>query len=222
MRIVVTYRHHGDDQYLSLIEKALASAKRFDYETVLVGNIEAGDLKLPVKEEADGHLMNWILAAQLAYIESPLFSCNTVIFSPDALILRPLASVFLNDFDVAVTTRSNRRWPINNGVIFLKHTRKHAIAQCWRRALEICRAYPEDIQKWYGDQQALHEMIVSGYPEDRSVKVMELPCAQYNASPDNDGPIDEIMMQTAYIIHLKGKRKPKMADYWKRLTKGKL
>jgi hypothetical protein len=214
MRIVITYNHRGDDQYLSMIDLAFKSARRLGYTPVLVGNTKHADIIFSEKEE--DRLMNWVLAAQIAYIRHPMFDCNSVIFSPDALIVRPLQPIFDEVFDVGFTDRQNPRWPINNGVIFLKPQHKERIAAFWEDGLKICKAYPEDIQNWYGDQQCLKDLLVQERHIHHEVAVRMFPCSQYNASPD-DKEIDASMLNSAYIIHLKGKRKPMMQKYWEKI-----
>ncbi len=214
MRIVITYQHRGDDEYLKLIDLAFSSAKRLGYETILVGDIEAGDRRLCFPSSLEPHLMNWVLAAQLAYINSPVFDCNSVIFSPDALIAKPLDEIFDLDFDVAFTNRDNKRWPINNGVIFLKPEKRLQIAKLWEDARVTCKAYPIGIQDWYGDQQALHDVVLAKRPQLHGIKPALLPCDVYNASPRYGEEFDANLIESAYIVHLKGKRKHLMRDYW--------
>lgn len=218
MRIVITYRHHGDDRYIALIKQAFASAKRFGYETMLVGYGPVGDAWMPDASEEE-YLMNWILAAQLQFIESDFFNQDSVLFSPDALIVRPLEQIFEQDFDIGFTVRDNPRWPINNGVIFLKPQNKEKIADYWKFAISVCKSYPVETQKWYGDQQSVHEVYAQGSHEQIGLNVKLLPCAKYNASP-RLGPVDHELLKYAYIVHFKGKRKPLMKEYWGAICKG--
>ncbi len=211
MRVVITYLHKGNDEYLALIDQAFASAKRHGYETVIVGNYKGhADHWIYFGVDKESRLMNWILAAQLAFIESPLFDCESVLFSPDALINKPLDKVFELDFDVAFTDRDNKKYPINNGVIFLKPAQ--GIREFWLLCLAKCRTYSEDIQDWYGDQLSLWDVYNSGAHERLGVKAMLLPCDTYNASPKQD-VIDRRMIENAYVIHFKGKRKHMMKQY---------
>ena len=221
MRIVITYQQRDDFTYQTLIGMAFDSAKRFGYETVLVGNTYMqGDIKMEFLPEEEPRLMNWILAAQLAYIQSPLFDQPTVIFSPDALILKPLEEVFEKDFDVAFTDRKNPKWPINNGVIYLKPERKQALAAFWQKALDVCKSYPVETQDWYGDQQALHDVLQAGVHQQIGLHVELLPCEVYNASPMKPGAgFDKRLIKDAYVAHFKGKRKSSMKDYWRYVCK---
>lgn len=210
MNVVITYRHGGDELYYALIRDAFASAKRMGYKTISVGDFSDCDIHMPFVQ--DMPLMNWILAAQKHYIDSPEFDCNTVLFSPDALINRPLEEVFSQDFDAAFTIRDNKKYPINNGVIFIKPDNKRGLTRFWQSCLDICALYPPEIQGWYGDQKALWDACEAGYDCACGIKKAFLPCDQYNASPVN-GRIDKVMLTSAFIIHLKGRRKEMMKQY---------
>jgi hypothetical protein len=227
MRVVITFqlleekaRAKASLAYIDLIAMAFGSALALGYETVMVSNsILPATHKIDFPAEREPHLMNWILAAQLAYIESDLFDQPSVLFSPDALILRPLEPVFNeHDFDVAFTDRDNKKWPINNGVIYLMPRHKKALAALWRDALAVCKAYPLDVQEWYGDQQSLHDVVTAGRPEIHGLKYELLPCKTFNATPDDHaGEYDHSLLKRAFIAHFKGKRKNQMATYWKYL-----
>jgi hypothetical protein len=210
MRVVITYQDKGDDSYLPLIDMAFKSAKRLGYHTVTVGNLDAGDEHIPFDADREKHLMNWVLAAQLAYIESDMFDQPTVLFSPDALFVKAVDDVFTG-FDIAFTTRANPRWPINNGVIYLNHKNKDKIAEFWKSCLKTCRNYPLEIQDWYGDQQSLYDVLQSGKHSD--INITTLPCEIYNHSP-HSGYINDNDLKNAYILHFKGKRKNLTSSYW--------
>lgn len=222
MRIVITYQHRGDDSYLPLIDMALASASRLGYETVMIGNVDAGDIHLDFPADKEPYLMNWILAAQIAYVESPLFVENSVFFSPDALITRRLEPVFDMTFDLGFTDRANSRWPINNGVIFMKPQRRASIAKFFREALATCKKYSVETQKWFGDQQSLHDVYLSGAHRELELEVKMLPCRMYNAAPVLDDVLDRDLMEDAYVVHMKGKRKGMMKTYWEALCETSL
>lgn len=213
MNIVITYRHGGDTRYLELIDLAFKSAKQHGYNTILVGDIVDGDDFYNPDIEDGVYLMNWILRAQLSYIESELFDCNSVFFSPDALICRPLDDIFDLSFDLALTHRKNKKWPINNGVIYMKPKNKEKIANYWKQAIALCAAYPVDAQKWYGDQQSLGDLVESNKHSELGLNLRLLPCEKYNCSPRN-GAFEAGLLNRAHIIHLKGKRKNLMEQYW--------
>lgn len=217
MRVVITYQQRLDASYLDLIKMAFHSASVQGYTTVLVGNIRNyGDHHIEFLPENERLLMNWVLAAQLAYIQSKLFDQPTVIFSPDALILKPLEPIFDQPFDVAFTERDNPKWPINNGVIFIKPENKNKLAAFWHGCLAICKSYPIETQEWYGDQQSIHDALESGVDDDIGLDAIRLPCDIYNASPMRPGQAySKKLLKDAYIAHFKGKRKKDMKEYWR-------
>lgn len=217
MRIVITYRSEGRNEYIPLMEAAFASAKKLGYETVLVGDdVTPCDHHIDLK--GPPHLMDWILRAQWSYISSNLFDCNSVFFSPDALIVKPLEPVFEKDFDLAVTVREHEKYPVNNGVIYIKPECKHAMAMFWTDVRIRCDNYEENIRRWGGDQLALHEELAAHGDEPRGMKALRLPCDTYNASTEQMKPADIIRLRDAYVVHFKGARKSAMLGYWKDLA----
>lgn len=216
MNIVITYLHRGRDEYIEMIKDAFYSAKLHGYRCISVGNMPMGDVHIDFPASKEPYLMNWILAAQKEFIDSEYFDGESVIFSPDALINKPLERVFANYFDVAFTDRENKKYPINNGVIFLKDSNKEGLSAFWARCRELCKEYPFDIQDWYGDQKSLWDAYSAKEHERLGVGAILLPCEIYNASP-RKGQIDDEILKDAYIIHLKGARKTMMKLYKDRL-----
>lgn len=207
MRVVITYRHQGNDTYLELIKKAFASARKFKYDTMLIAvgmhdHPEIGcDFRLGVGG-ADMPLMDWILWAQYQYLHCGYFSDYTVLFSPDAIFLKDVTEVFQQkDFDIAVTVRDNQRWPVNNGVIYLKPGNRPGLRDFFLDCYTRCQGYEPHIRDWYGDQLALHQELEAHNDKPYGLKCLRLPCEIYNANPPGHG---------AYIAHYKGKRKEAM------------
>lgn len=191
MKVVITYRDEGKP-YADLIQLAFKSANRFGYETRLIDDEDVKRPHLP--------LMDWILHAQLHFIKSDEFNQDTVLFSPDAIIQRPLSPVFKMGFDMAFTVRNNKRWPINNGVIFIKPEKKNLISAFWADCAIRCSKYEQHVRDWYGDQLSLHEELLAHNDKPYGLNVLRLPCSQYNANPGSG----------SYIAHYKGKRKDDM------------
>jgi hypothetical protein len=219
MNIVIVYRDEGQNSYLPLIEMAFKSAKRIGYQTILITsnpNLQLADFNIIMPYEQEEFLMNWILAAQLAYINSGFFDVNSVLFSPDALIIKPLSDIFSKEFDVAFTDRDNKKYPINNGVIFLKPNNQPLLSNLWEQALLICKSYDLEIQKWFGDQLCLHDLLVKQIDKKLGVIVKLLPCETYNASPKI---LDYSFLTDVYIAHFKGKRKHLMKEYWSKINR---
>ena len=210
LKVVITYADLGNSDYVPLIDMAFASARKFGYKTVLVTDAGA------TKET----LMPWILAAQKKFIDSDDFDGNSVLFSPDCLINRPLEPVFDFDFDLGVTSGFNPDYPINNGVIYLKHQCKEKLSKLWGEMVARCLTYSPELQRWYGDQKAMHEIIREANDKPYGLNVKRLIASKYNASFNSDPKYHEsnnLMAQSAYVLHFKGKRKAQMAEWWEKL-----
>lgn len=220
MNIVICYRSSGkDDVYIELINQAFYSAKKFYYTTIIVGdteNIIADQyIKLPTLKKSGSslELMEWILQAQKRYIDSDLFTENTILFSPDALFIKDVKNVFNKHFDVAVTKREHPQYPINNGVIFIKPKEREKISKLWNDFYTRCTQYDLDTRKWYGDQKSMHQVLSDENYRNYDLKIQKLDCGIYNASPSfkqNTKQADEEIIKYAYILHFKGKRKETM------------
>ena len=221
MKIVITYKHTGNDDYLDLIKKSFYSAKSRGYTTVLV---TTGEISVQADEviqiEDERYLMNWILKAQEAFINSSVFTENSVFFSPDALILQDLHKVFEGSFDLGVTERFNfPEYPINNGVIFLKVEAKEKLKSMWAEMRVRCYHYPVQIQEWYGDQKALSDILVIYDDAPFGVKTQRFLCETHNMSPSYKGSLESEIekIANAFIIHFKGARKGMLESFYRLL-----
>jgi len=219
IKVVITYFDLGKD-YHELLKMAFASAKHFGCETVLVTStdIRAGqDATLYVPHPGENVLMQAILDAQKAYIDSALFDSNSVLFSPDALVARHLGQVFDKDFDLGVTQGTTMDYPINNGVIYIRPETKDRLSLLWSDFIARCNAYPDRYQRWYGDQKAMQEVISEANDMPYGLKIQRLLSRFYNASLSNKREwcaSDDLMLHSAYVIHFKGMRKSQMASYY--------
>jgi hypothetical protein len=195
--VKVAFLHVGDD--LRLAAAMTASAKRFAYEVV-----QMTDERTPAVPGADAvvrlawdgeRLMTYRLQ-HLAALAGPALIVDT-----DVLFVRDVRHVWERVFDVALTRRNGPApdpngvdlaevMPYNTGVMF---SRSQAF---WQRCHALCRGFPEEVQRWYGDQYAVRFAA----PE---FSVLELPVDPYNYSP---GSPDEDVSQR-YVVHYKGARK---------------
>lgn len=222
MNIVITYFDYGKD-YLELLKMAFASAKYFGYETVLVTSSDIGagqDATIIVPHAGENVLMPSILEAQKAYIDSALFDSNSVLFSPDAIVARPLGPVFEKKFDLGVTMGSTMDYPINNGVIYIRPETKEQLSKLWDDFIAKCKSYPERLQQWYGDQKAMEEVITAAKDNPYGLRVERLLSRFYNASFSQRrewAASDNLMLHSAYVIHFKGERKKSMAEHFKKI-----
>lgn len=221
MQIVITYRHAGQSEYLEYIERAFSSAKLWGYNTVLVGDAPGvKNIDTTIELKGDKYLMDWILAAEKAYIDSKYFDQNSVIFSPDALISKRLDEVFGKDFDLAVTVRDSVKMPINNGVIYLKPDNKYSLSLLWGSICKRCSTYKHQKRVWYGDQLAIQEVLAENGDSPFGLKVLRLPCDTYNFSPvEGEWDVDEEVIRNSYVIHMKGDRKKFIESTWQKIQK---
>ncbi len=217
LNVVITYRNEGDDSYFPLINMAIQNIKGWGYNPIIVGNKLFGEVEL-MDYHNDNPLMVWILEAQLEYLRSPDFDCNSIFFSPDALIIKPIHDKFTG-FDLAVTLRKQHdEYALNNGVIFISPKNKEGLIKLWERAVFICKCYREELQEWGGDQKALHDVLKETNWKPEYLEVVRFDCADYNAAMSKYDPIlDNNIMAQAHIIHFKGSRKTKMKETWNKI-----
>lgn len=212
INIVLTYRHQGNEIYPPMIDMVLGNVAKWGYKNC---RSHIHDEHMP--------LMLWILEAQKAYLESDAFDCNSIFFSPDALIIKPIHDKFTG-FDLGVTLNEQQKdiVALNNGVIFISPKNKDKLIKLWEDAIEIYRNYRPELQEWGGDQKALHDALKAADWKPYDLEVAKLPCADFNAPVSKSDPIlDRNIIAQAHIIHFKGPRKSKMAQMWKEL-KGKI
>lgn len=224
MKVVITYFDYGKN-YLDLLKMAFASAKLYGCQTVLVTSSDIGagqDETLMVDHPGENVLMPSILEAQKAYIDSALFDCNSILFSPDALVARPLGPVFDKPFDLGVTQGTSMDYPINNGVIYIRPEVKEQLSRLWADMIARCKSYPTRFQKWYGDQKAMHEVISEANDTPYGLRVERLLARPYNCCFSHAREwcaYDDLTWISAYVLHFKGERKVRMAEFWEKIKK---
>jgi hypothetical protein len=195
--VKVAFLHVGDDLRLPTI--MAASAKRLGY-----GLVQMTDERSPAVPGVDAvtrlawdgeRLMTYRLQ-HLAALAGPALIVDT-----DVMIVRDVRAVWEREFDVALTRRTGPAldptgvdlaevMPYNTGVMF---SRSQAF---WQRCYDLCREFPPEAQRWYGDQYAVRFAA----PE---FNVLELPVDPYNYSPAT--PEEDVSGKL--IVHYKGKRK---------------
>ena len=122
----------------------------------------------------------------------------------DMLCLRDISSAFSQDFDIAYTVRTNRRLPLNGGLIFVKPT------DASRRFFAMFRATNERMYwdpifhaKWMhktaGMNQAAFWYLVCKV--DHGAKLATLDCKEWNAC-DEDWPG---VNGDTRMLHVKGR-----------------
>ena len=107
-------------------------------------------LRVPVR---DGFLMLWLLDSVLAYLESPAFDRDTVLVSPDSLVLGDLRP-WLGGYDVGLLTR-DRPKPILNSVMGFPLAGRAGAVRLFRRACDHASGLDEAALLWGADIDAV-------------------------------------------------------------------
>ena len=146
---------------------------------------------------------------------------HVVFLDSDILINANLAHIFDHRFDVALTHRVDKKWPINAGINFAHGDyldRARRFHQIW---LDRFRNHYQHATVWGGDQDVLRDMFVdvdftnldAFIHEQENILTRFLPCSIYNFAT-----VDQYGMTEHYpdskVLHFKGKRKNQMIPYW--------
>lgn len=107
---------------------------------------------------------------------------DLLIIDTDVIAMAPVDEVWAQPFDVALTKRDHSLhdgavsldMPYNTGVMF---SRSQAF---WQEGYEWLMSQSAERQRWYGDQLAVAEVAKRG-----TCKVLDLPCDDYNWSPNS-------------------------------------
>ncbi len=126
-------------------------------------------------------LQLWLIEIRLAYLRSEAFDQDTVLLSPDTLVMRRLDTV-LEDADLAVIVRPGGRFEgwkqILNTAQWWSYAAKPALVAFYERVLAIGQALPEEYQLWGGDTEAMLDLlspIEAGTVSRAGLRVTMLP-----------------------------------------------
>lgn len=105
-------------------------------------------------------LMLWILDVSLRYLESDTFDRDTVMVSPDSLVMGDLRPYFTGDLSILVRTvkRFSKR-PILNAVQWWPVASKRKLIGFYRETLAIAEQLPENLIAWGADSESIRMMI---------------------------------------------------------------
>jgi len=174
MRIVTPYRPFVAEahpeappfDWLDAIRMLTVSAERACGVPVTVLTDATTPMPFPVLRypTTTTRLQPWLTEIRLAYLESPDFDDNTILVSPDTLLLGDIGTVFAQAFDLALLVRMHPKFEgqwkaILNTVQWWRHNAKTALIAFYREALAIGVALPEDLQVWGGDTEALRQLL---------------------------------------------------------------
>jgi len=108
---------------------------------------------------------------------------DCIITDADIMFLGDIRGVMARDFDIAITTREYKRVPksrYNSGVVYFRATDKgRKFLKKWIKKLED----PKMVDGGYSgpNQAALARVLSANKKSESPAKVIELPCAIYNA-----------------------------------------
>lgn len=134
------------------------------------------DLPVPAHRYAtsEPRLMVWLLEVWHAYVTSEDFDQDTVMVSPDMLLVQPIAPVFAQRFDLGLAVRTERKFfdkrPLLNGIHFWRHSAKPALGAFFAAALERVRTFEPELLRWGGDAEAVWQLVQPVKATDRVLK----------------------------------------------------
>jgi hypothetical protein len=178
LRIVSPYRpfapesdeHHilGPFDWVGALAMLQDSARRVvrHVEAVAITDVDAAPLGVPslLFQTTERRLMLWILDVSLQYLQSEAFDRDTVLVSPDMLLLQDPRPWFHPDAHLGVLVRTSDKHR-QSGRMILNQMQwwpvagKAQLVHFYRQALEIARALPEDVIRWGADSVPLQQLL---------------------------------------------------------------
>jgi hypothetical protein len=169
MRIVSPYqpfpvaRHSQEGfDWIAALQMLRASAAHAGGWDVVALTEHGTPLPGPVFAYATGEarLMLWILGVSLAYLSSPQFDQDTVLLSPDTLVVGDLQPGFAADLTVLV--RPLPRYalrPVLNVAQWWPVAAKAQLIAFYQQTLAVARTLPPNIIEWGADCEALRLVL---------------------------------------------------------------
>lgn len=177
MKIVTPFRpfapeslHHqrlGPFDWNAAIRMLRTSARRaIGCDTFVITDVDAADgVPGPVHAFHTNHrrLMLWILDVSLAYLRSSSFDVDTVLVSPDVLVLGDLRPFFRADLGLVVRTSDKfAKVPekqVLNSVQWWRVAAKDQLIAFYARALAMAITLPDNRITWGADTDPLITLI---------------------------------------------------------------
>ncbi|MBW4644611.1 MAG: hypothetical protein KME23_16750, partial [Goleter apudmare HA4340-LM2] len=195
---------------------------------VILTNLEtnlsflAGDIQVQRHPVNSREIMLSRLVSQLHFLQSHDFSSDVVLLDSDILINDNLESLFIQEFDVALTVRADQEMPINGGIIYVSQKNPVSVINFFQKLYSLYTEKYQQKSQWWGDQYALADAIgykassklEPGNIEIDGVNILLLPCEIYNFSPNYESDLDVCELKEQKVLHFKGLRKQYMSVYW--------
>jgi hypothetical protein len=224
-----SYTHHDQKELLQL---AFDSAKKFhpNCQCIVLTDKNSQIPENPLYKiyRYDVDLKSIMLAAMITrakYLKHDADPHHHVIFmDTDILVQDHLNHIFEQNFDVGLTYRDLKDFPINGGIYFIHQKGIEKGAQFFFRVLaKMYKHCTPELMLWWGDQIALRKFIgkdkLFTFPKEiltiEGIRFYFLYDKVYNFSTLRDVPMKEYYPQ-AKILHFKGKRKVYMKLYWEK------
>jgi hypothetical protein len=217
-------------EYLDMIDLMFRSARLFHpgCRCVILSNRKTDLSLLSSRYEISVHdanpasLMLDRTRAMADFVKQFDFTGPLIFIDSDILLNSSLNRVCEKDFDVALTYRDRPMPPINGGLVLVNSKRPAACIDFFSRFLALYSEKYAGGSAWYGDQEALYDLIGPQHFEKRqndvidvkNCRVLLLPCDQYNFSPGADVSEIASSLRERSIIHFKGGRKFLMPMFW--------
>ncbi len=114
-------------------------------------------------ETVAARLQQWLIEIRLAYLGSGAFDQDTVLISPDTLLMGPVDAGFRRQVDLSILVRAGDRFQgwkqILNTAQWWRRASKDALVGFYAQAAEVGAALPEPYQLWGGDTEALYRLL---------------------------------------------------------------
>ena len=109
-------------------------------------------------------LQVWLNEIRLAYLRSEDFDEDTILVSPDTLIVGDISQPFTTPMDLAMLVRPVKRFAgewksILNSIQWWRHASKKKLIAFYEQVIAIGQTLPEELQIWGGDTEPLRQLV---------------------------------------------------------------
>lgn len=163
-------------------------------------------------------LMLWLLDVVLCYLRSDDFNDDTIMVSPDALVLQDLSGWFRADLGLMVRTGEKyAEKPLLNGVQCWRVAAKDRLVAFYERVLWRARHADPRLIRWGADTEPIVDLLaplVAGPFLRSGLSVYGFEARAAFASVPKVRPRRGMEIPATPILDFKGLRKHFMADYF--------
>jgi hypothetical protein len=182
-----------------------------DVDTYLSGSVHS-------YATVERRLMLWLLEVTLCYLKSDDFDDDTILISPDALVLEDLSGWFRADLGLMVRTGTKYvDKPLLNGVQCWRLEAKDRLVAFYARVLQVARQSDPRLIRWGADTEPIVELLaplLAGRFDRGDLSVFGFRAGDVFRSVPPTPPRHGQAVRTAPILDFKGLRKRFMADYF--------